>query len=175
MEYKKKMKLEGMEDIKSGSQLLFVNDEKSALVWLYNFLSEPRTFSDISTAFNQLANIEGDNVPELKDLLEQNFISENGKYRRPQSENEHNSITEKRQKNLRREFETLLVQAQTQKGKIKLVRKEALAYGFELCYKDKRFKDILTIAKKLDKRILENSGELNDFVEAAEIMVEGIK
>ena len=175
LEYKKKMKLEGMEDIKSGASLLFVNDEKSALVWLYNFLSEPKTFSDISIAFNQLANLQDDNVPELKELLEQNFIQENGKYRRPQNETEHNSITEKREKNLRREFETLLVQAQSQKGKIKLVRKEALAYGFELCYKDKRFKDILTIAKKMDKKILENSGELNDFVEAAEIMVEGIK
>jgi hypothetical protein len=32
----------------------------------------------------------------------------------------------------------------------------------------------LTIAKKLDKTILENSSELNDFVEAAEIMVQGI-
>ncbi len=175
LEYKKKMKLEGMDDIKSGSSLLFVNDEKSALVWLYNFLSEAKTFSDISTAFNQLANIEGDEVPELKEMLEQNFISEDGKYRRPESETEHNTITEKRQKNLRREFETLLVQAQTEKKKIKLVRKEALVYGFELCYKDKRFADILTIAKKVDKKILENSGELNDFVEAAEIMIEGIQ
>jgi len=175
LEYKKKMKLEGMDDIKSGSALLFVNDEKSALVWLYNFLSESKTFSDISTAFNQLANIDGDEVPELKEMLEQNFISENGKFRRPQSETEHNNITEKRQKNLRREFETLLIQAQTEKKKIKLVRKEALVYGFELCYKEKRFADILTIAKKLDKKILENSGELNDFVEAAEIMIEGIQ
>jgi DNA modification methylase len=175
LEYKKKMKLEGMDDIKSGSSLLFVNDEKSALVWLYNFLSEPKTFSDISIAFNQLANIDGDEVPELKEIMEQNFISEVGKYRRPQNEAEHISITEKRQKNLKREFETLLVESQTQKGKIKLVRKEALAYGFELCYKEKRFADILSISKKLDKSILENSGELNDFVVAAEIMIEGIQ
>jgi len=175
LEYKKKMKLEGMDDIKSGSTLLFVNDEKSALVWLYNFLSEAKSYSDISIAFTLLANIEGDEVPELKEMLEQNFISEDGKYRRPESETEHNTITEKRQKNLRREFETLLVQAQTEKKKIKLVRKEALVYGFELCYKDKRFADILTIAKKVDKKILENSGELNDFVEAAEIMIEGIQ
>lgn len=175
LEYKKKMKLEGMDDIKSGSSLLFVNDEKSALVWLYNFLSEPKTFSDISTAFNQLANLQDDDVPDLKEMLEQNFILENGEYRRPQGETEYNTLTEKRQKNLRREFETILVEAQTQKGKIKLVRKEALAYGFELCYKEKRFADILSIAKKLDKSILENSGELNDFVEAAEIMIEGIQ
>jgi DNA modification methylase len=174
MEYKKQMKLEGMDDIKSGSSLLFVSDEKSALVWLYNFLSEPKTFSEISVAFNQLANIEGDEIPELKEILEQNFITEDGKYRRPQGETEYNTITEKRQRNLKREFETLLVEAQTQKGKIKLVRKEALVYGFELCYKEKRFTDILSVAKKLDKNILENSGELNDFVEAAEIMIEGI-
>jgi len=174
LEYKKQMKLEGIDDIKSGSSLLFVNNEKSALVWLYNFLSEPKTFSEISIAFNQLANVEGDEVPELREMLEQNFIAEEGKYRRPQSETEHNSITEKRQKNLRREFETLLVEAQTQNGKIKQVRKEALVYGFELCYKEKRFADILSIAKKLDNTILENSGELNDFVEAAEIMIEGI-
>ena len=103
------------------------------------------------------------------------FEEISGKYRRPQGETEHNTITEKRQRNLRREFETLLVQAQTDKKKIKLVRKEALVYGFELCYKDKHFADILTIAKKLDKKILENSGELNDFVEAAEIMIEGIQ
>jgi hypothetical protein len=47
-------------------------------------------------------------------------------------------------------------------------------YGFEVCYKDKRFKDIMAIAQKLDKSILENSGELSDFVEAAEIQLEGI-
>ncbi|MFA7115828.1 MAG: DNA methyltransferase [Bacteroidales bacterium] len=174
LEFKKKMKLEGIEDIKTGSSLLFVNDEKSALVWLYNFLSNAQSYSEISIAFNQLPSIEDDEVPELKEILEQNFITEGGKYRRPHGEAEHNSIAEKRQKSLSREFETLLVEAQTQKGKIKLVRKEALAYGFELCYKEKRFADILIIAKKLDKKILENSGELNDFVEAAEIMIEGI-
>ncbi|HNQ69396.1 MAG TPA: DNA methyltransferase [Bacteroidales bacterium] len=176
LEYKKQIKLEGLDEIKSGSSLLFVNDEKSALVWLYNFMSEPKSFSDISITFNPLAtNIEGDEVPELKEMLEQSFISEDGKFRRPQSETEHNFITEKRQKKLKREFETLLVEVQTQKGKIKLVRKEAIAYGFELCYKEKRFADILSIAKKLDSSILENSGELNDFVEAAEIMIEGIQ
>lgn len=175
LEFKKKMKLDEIDDIKSGSSLPFVNDEKSALVWLYNFLSEPKSYSDILIAFNQLPSIQEDVVPELKEILEQNFVIDNGKYRRPQGEAEHNTIAERRQKNLRREFETLLVQAQTQKGKIKLVRKEALAYGFELCYKEKRFADILSIAKKLDKSILENSGELNDFVEAAEIMIEGIQ
>ena len=173
-EYKKKMKLTGIDDIKTGSSLLFVSDEKSALVWLYNFLFEPKTFSDISIAFNQVANIQDDDVPELSEMLEQNFVVEAGKYRRPEDELEQNETIDKRQRSLKREFETLLITTQTQKGKIKLVRREALVYGFELCYKDKRFADILNIADKLDKKILENSGELNDFVQVAEIMIKGI-
>lgn len=174
IEFKKKMKLDEIHEIKSGSSLLFVNDEKSSLVWLYNFLVNPQTYSDILIAFNQLPIIQDDAIPELKEILEQNFIFDLGKYRRPQGLTELNIIAERRQKNLKREFETLLVQAQTQKSKIKLVRKEAIAYGFELCYKEKRFADILSIAQKLENNILENNGELKDFVEAAEIMIEGI-
>lgn len=174
LEYKKRMKLDGIDEVKAGGMFLFVTDEKSAIVWLFNFLSEPKSFSDVSVAFNQLANIQGDAVPELREMLEQNFVFEDGKYRRPKSEPEHNQIAEKREKALMREFESLLIQAKTDKKKIKEVRKEALVYGFEVCYKDKRFKDILAIAQKLDKSILENSGELSDFVEAAEIQLEGI-
>jgi hypothetical protein len=174
IEYKKYAKLNEIEEIKSGGLFLFVTDEKSALVWLHNFLNQPKSFSDVSVAFNQLANIQDDQVPELRDLLEENFVFEGGLYRRPKSEEEHNQITEKRQKHLWKEFETILIQAQTERKKIKEVRKEALTYGFERCYKDKRFKDILTIASKLHKSIIETNGELADFVEAAEIQVDGL-
>ena len=173
-EYKKYAKLNDIEEIRSGGLFLFVSNEKSALVWLHNFLNQPKSFSDVSVAFNQLANIQDDQVPELRDLLEENFVFEGGIYRRPKSEEEHTQITEKRQKHLWKEFETILIQAQTEHKKIKEVRKEALVYGFERCYKDKRFKDILTIASKLHPSILENSGELSDFVEAAEIQTDGL-
>lgn len=79
-----------------------------------------------------------------------------------------------KEKNIKKEFESILIETRTSKAKIKLIRKEALYFGFEMCYKEKRYDDILTIANKLDKTILENSSELNDFVEAAEIMVEGL-
>jgi len=174
IEYKKYAKLNEIEEIKSGGLFLFVTDEKSALVWLHNFLNQPKSFSDVSVAFNQLANIQDDQVPELRNLLEENFVFEGGLYRRPKSEEEHNQITEKRQKQLWKQFESILIQAQTERKKIKEVRKEALTYGFERCYKDKRFKDILTIASKLHPSILENNGELADFVEAAEIQTEGL-
>lgn len=174
MEYKKKMKLEGIDEIKQGAMMMFVTDEKSALVWLHNYLNEPKSFSDIHTAFTQLANIQGDEVPDLKELLEQNFIAEDGLFRRPKNEPEHSLVIEKREKQLLRQFESLLIQAQTDKKKIKSIRKEAILLGFEYCYKEKRFQDILTLAKRFEKVILEENGELKEFIDAAEIMVNGL-
>lgn len=174
VEFKKKLKIEGFAEHQKGSLLLFISDEKSAIFWLNSYLSEPRSFSDIHTAFTKLVNIHGDKVPDLKALLDENFINTNDLYRRPTTESEFIGVSERREKVLKKEFETLLIKAKTEKGKIKSVRKEALVFGFELCYKAKRHEDILTIAKKLDKAILENSTELNDFVEAAEIMVQGV-
>ncbi len=173
-DFKKQMKLRG-ETNNDGNTSLFIIDEKSAILWLQNFVSEPKSFSDISTAYTKLSNIRFDIVPDLKILLEENFSFDDEMYSIPTSKDYHISLLEKRNKTLKREFETILIQAQTQNTKIKLVRKEALAYGFELCYKEKRFADILNIAQKLDNSILENSGELNDFIEAAEIMIEGIQ
>ena len=174
MEYKKKMKLEGIDEIKQGAMMMFVTDEKSALVWLHNFINEPKSFSDIHVAFTQLANIQGDEVPELKELLDQNFIAENGLFRRPRTEPEKNIVIEKREKQLMRQFESLLIQAQTEKKRIKSIRKEAVQLGFETCYKEKRFRDILNLSSKLDKSILEENAELKEFVDAAEIMVSGL-
>ncbi len=172
--WKQKMHLEGMDEVQSGQRMLFVSDEKSALVWLYNFISIPKSLGDIHAAFRKIANITDDTLPELKELLSENFILEEGKYRRPTSNEEKSAINEKRERQLMREFESLLLEAKNSKRKIKQVRKEALSLGFETCYRQKRFADILALAKKLNKRILENNAELNDYVEIAEIKVEGL-
>jgi len=174
LEYRKKMQLEGIDEIKQGSVMMFVTDEKSALVWLHNFIREPKSFSEIHSGFNQLANIQGDEVPDLKDLLEQNFVFERGLFRRPQSESENNLFIEKRENLLLRQFESLLIAAQTEKKKIKSVRKESVLLGFEYCYKEKRFQDIISIAKKMDKKLLEENAELKEFVDAAEISISGL-
>jgi hypothetical protein len=174
-EYKQKMKLEGIEDIRQGSMMLFITDENSALLWLYNYLSEPKSFSEIHTSFTQLSEIQNDNVPDLHELLEESFINDNEKYRRPQDESEKINITEKRERTLMRVFDSLLLEAKSSKKKIKIVRKEAVIYGFETCYKQNRFEDIITVANRLDPTIIENSTELTDFVEIARIKIEGIK
>lgn len=172
-EYKKKMKLEGISEVQQGAMMLFITDEKSALLWLYNFLQEPKTFSDIHTAYTKLSEISGDLVPDLKELLDNNFIFAAGVYRRPQSDSERQTLSERRERELMREFETLLLEAKGSKKKIKDVRKEAILHGFEVCYKTNRYEDILLLAKRLDNQILENNADINEFVEIAEIKVEG--
>lgn len=54
-----------------------------------------------------------------------------------------------------------------------LVRQNTVVYGFEYCYKNNRFQDILTLAKRLDNKIIENDSEINEFIEVAELKVEG--
>jgi DNA modification methylase len=173
-EYKKRMRLEGMGEVASGAMHLFVSDERSALAWLYQFLDKPENFSDILTAFNQVANIGGDAAPELKVMLEENFVYNNGLYRRPRTEPEREDLSIRRERALLREYERLLLQARTEKGKIKTARRDALLFGFEACYRQKRYDDILALAKKLDRALLDGSTELAEFVEAAEIATGGV-
>jgi len=172
-EYKQKMRLEDIDEIKSGQMVLFIQDEKSAIIWLNSFLNEPKDFQEIHPAYTKIANIAGDTVPDIKELLNKNFILEGGRYRRPQSEEEKLSVTEKRERELQKEFDSLLLEAKASKKKIKECRKQAIIYGFEQCYKAGKFKDILAIAARLNQKIIENDSEITEFIEVAEFKVEG--
>ncbi|MEC9493032.1 DNA methyltransferase [Flexistipes sp.] len=169
MEYKKKMKLDGIVDSAYAAEKLLVYDEKTAIIWLNNFLEEPKDYSTIYTYFTKVANISDDDIPELKDILENNFIPENDKYRRPSTEGEELRVRQKREKELMRDFNSLFFDAQSSRKKIKSCRNEALVFGFQTLYQKGNFDDILTVAKKLDKRILERNSEIRDFIEIAEI------
>lgn len=173
-DFKKKHSFEDIGKGKQESLLFFIVDERSALIWLESFLSTPKTFSDISTAFNKLSNIQGDEVPDLKVLLEENFVFDGSIYRKPSSNEEKLKAIDKRNRTLKREFESLLVEAENSRTKMRKVRKEAIVYGFEEAYKSKRYNDILTIGNKLHKSIIENSQEISEFIEIAEIQAEGL-
>jgi len=172
-EYRQKLRFDGINEISKGMTTLFVSDEKSALIWLHTFLDTPKDFQSIHPAFHKVASITGDVVPDLKQLLVDNFISEEGKYRRPQSEDEKLSVTQKRERELSRDFESILLEAKASKRKIKEVRRQSLVYGFEQCYKANRFADILAVAKRLDRSILENNSDITEFIEVAEMKMEG--
>ena len=166
-EWKRKQGLAGIKEIKSGQNIMFISDERSALVWLYYFLSEPQTYSDIYTEYHKVAATAEDTIPEVKALLDASFIMDAGKYRRPLTEKERNTVEEQRDKDLDRAFAQLLEVAQSSGKKLKDVRHEAILHGFTKAYQAKRFADIVTVAKKLDPAILENNSEINDFVEVA--------
>ena len=173
--WKSGLSLDELREKLSGQQVLFVNDEKSALTWLYYYLATPHTYSDIYTEYQQVATTTKDAIPELRELLENNFILEDGKYRRPLNESEKADVKKNQEKELDRAFNKLLKQAKEGKGKIKIVRREALLHGFTKCYQEGRYQDILAVANKLYADTLESSGEIMDFVDIARIKTEGGK
>lgn len=173
-EWKSKLNLEQIKAILDGQQIIFINDEKSAIYWLNNFLYTPREYSEIYTAYNQAVTKAIDKIPELKEILEKNFILENEKYRRPSSIQEKQNIKKNREKELLKAFEEILKSAREDKGKIKIIRREALIYGFTQCYQNGQFQDILLIGLNLDKNILESNTEVRDFVDIAKIKTKGV-
>ena len=173
--WKSGLSLDELRENLSGQRVLFVSDEKSALTWLYHFMENPLTFGEIQNEYRQVATTTDDTIPEVKELLENNFILEDGKYRRPLSEAERTEVEKNREKELDRAFNKLLKHARDGKGKIKNVRREALLHGFTKCYQDGRYQDILTVAEKLYKSTLESSGEIMDFIDIARIKTQGEK
>ncbi|MEN6462205.1 MAG: DNA methyltransferase [Syntrophomonas sp.] len=166
-EWKKAQGLDKIREIKTGEQLLFVTDEKSLIVWLYQFLELPQTYSDIYTASRKIISGVEDEIPELREILDQNFILEKGSYRRPRTREEEEKIGAQRQRDLLRSFEQVINAARTSTKKIKGVRKEAIVIGFTQAYQEKRYQDIVDVAKRLDPKIIENDSQINDFVEFA--------
>ena len=84
------------------------------------------------------------------------------------TEKEKEAVAEQREKDLDKAFDDILNDARSGK-KMKEVRKEALIYGFTKAYQQKHYEDILIVAKRLDKKIIENNSEINDFIQIAKL------
>jgi hypothetical protein len=151
--------------------VLFVNDERSARQWLWNFLAEPKSYDEIYTAYFKALQTSQDEVPEPKTMLEESFVQASGDWKRPDSLTQA-ELEKKRLERLLRQFEDYLVEAKAGR-KLKEVRLEALIAGFTECYRQSRFKDILIVGRKLNKKLVENSLELFDFIDIAEAKVDG--
>lgn len=172
-EWKSRLNLDQLKNILDGQQILLITNEKSAITWIYKFLVKPKEYGEIFSEYQQFATATDDAIPELREILDNNFIIENGKFRRPLDQKEREIINKNRDKELDRAFNRLLEDAKTQKGKIKTLRLEALIHGFTKCYQEGRYQDILTIADKLYASTLESSGEIMDFIDIARIKTSG--
>jgi hypothetical protein len=157
-EQKKKRK-----DLTSFQSTLFVSDELSAIQWLNGFLSELKEYNQIYSEFVKVLMTTTEKIPELTELLGENFVSVGGKYRRPQSL-EKEAIEERRNKRLIKEFEGYLEKARIGK-RLEDVRKEAILAGLIFYYQQKRYQDIQAIAKSLPQQLIANNSDIYDIID----------
>ncbi len=141
---------------------LFVTNEKTAISWLYQQLSEdfdgPQTYAQLQPKFMQEVKSvdQYESMPELAVLLEENFLQdEKGRWYIPDVTKE-GDVTKLREKNLWKEFEGYM----SSKGKLKLFRSEAVRVGFSRLWKDKNYKAIVDIAERLPEQTIQEDANL---------------
>ncbi|MCF0133969.1 MAG: DNA methylase [Blautia sp.] len=130
---------------------LFVTNEKTAISWLYQQLSEefggPKTYAEIQPMFMQEVKTvdKYEAIPELQVILEENFLQdEKHRWYIPDITKE-GDVAKLREKNLIKEFEGYLAS----KGKLKQFRSEAIRVGFAKLWKDKNYQAIVDMAERL--------------------------
>jgi hypothetical protein len=136
---------------------LLITSESEGVEWLRSELSNPQTASDLHPKWLQAiaAVRKNDIMPELKDLLELNFIKDNnGKWHVPDL-NEAKVREALRSKVLLKEFAGYVEAINQPKAKkLKEVRVEALRAGFKNSWEQKDFKTIVTLGDKIPQNIL---------------------
>jgi DNA modification methylase/predicted RNA-binding Zn-ribbon protein involved in translation (DUF1610 family) len=130
---------------------LFVTNEKTAISWLYQQLSDEyggsKTYAQIQPMFMQEVKAvdKYEDMPELQTILEENFLrDEDGRWYIPDVTKE-GDVAKLREKNLLKEFEGYL----SSKGKLKLFRSEAIRVGFSKLWKEKNYQAIVDLADRL--------------------------
>ena len=149
--------------------LFFVDSEQGGIAWLNNELSTPQTYQELQPKWMQAINgvRKGDILPELMQILEENFIKESdGKWRKPNLQDDVD-LAALRHKALMREFKVYVEVAQKPRGKIKEARVEALRAGFKRCYQDKDFATIVAVGDRIPQNLLTEDEQLLQFYEIA--------
>lgn len=141
---------------------LFVTNEKTAISWLYQQLSDefggPQTYAELQPKFMQeVKSVDKfEAMPELSVLLEENFLQdEKGRWYIPDTTKE-GDVAKLREKKLWKEFEGYL----KSKGKLKLFRSEAIRVGFSRLWKDKNYQAIVDIAERLPEQSIQDDANL---------------
>ena len=149
-------------DIEPIQMELFVTNERAAIGWLYQQLSEafcgPQTYAELQPKFMQeiKAVDKFEDMPELITLLEENFLQDEGGHWYIPDTSKEGDIAKLREKNLMKEFEGYL----NSKGKLKLFRSEAIRVGFSRLWKDKNYKAIVDLSERLPESTIQEDPNL---------------
>ncbi len=149
---------------------LIVSNEADGIAWLKNQLRDtPKTYQEIQPEWMQAINgiRKNDILPELKQLLDENFIEmPDGKWRLPNIQDDVDKEA-LRTKSLLREFKIYVETAQKPKAKIKEARVEALRAGFKQCYIDKDFATIVLVGNRIPQNLRDEDEVLLQFYDIA--------
>lgn len=172
---------------------LFVSDEASAIEWLRNIIRDkPQTFQDLNPQF--MKEISGWNKNEvgleLSTLLEQNFLSYDGKGPVPDQIHSYLSSNWKDMRNLLKQDPALVAKAKGRwyvpdpskagdleklrekallkefeeykqvKKKLRIFRLEAVRAGFKKAWQERDYDVIISVAKKIPESVLEEDPKL---------------
>jgi DNA modification methylase len=188
-EYDRKMMSLGQPSQES----LFVSDEPSAIQWLRKLLKQkPQTFSEVNSLFMKHLGGWSKNEAQLdlRELLNQNFISYDGRGQVPEQVHAYLSTNWKSLRNLSKDDPILIAKAKNRwyvpdpnktgdieklrkrtllkefeeynqtKKKLKVFRLEAVRAGFKRAWQDRDYNIIIDVAKKIPKKILEEDPKL---------------
>ena len=149
---------------------LFISSEAEGIEWLKRELTNPQTYQEILPNWmkDMATPKKGDVLPELAEILEENFIKdEDGKWRKPDAE-KTTDLEILRGKKMMKEFNLYLEQAQKPKAKrMKDTRLEVLRYGFKECYKQKDYEAIVTLGDHIQESLLQEDEILLQYYDIA--------
>jgi DNA-directed RNA polymerase subunit RPC12/RpoP len=149
---------------------LFVSDEKSAIQWVRLQLSlHPMGFSDLQPLYMKEAQRvweQHEQPLELRTILEQNFVEDgDGKWRVPDPKKE-SDLEQIRHRALMKEFQQYL----DTRGKLKVVRTEALRAGFKESWQKKDYSTIVQMAKRVPEAVIQEDQALLMYFDNASLL-----
>jgi hypothetical protein len=151
-------------------QELFVSDEKTAIQWVKTQLqSSPRRFGALQPIYMQEAQRAWEKYErpiELQTILDQNFIKNDDDTWRLPDPNMEADLERLRSRDLLKEFQQYF----DSKGKLKVLRTEALRAGFKDCWQKKDYTTIVQIAKRLPDAVIQEDQALLMYFDNASLL-----
>ncbi len=149
---------------------LFVNDEKSAIQWVRQQLAEePMSYQDLSPLYMKEAQRvwEKHEQPlELVTILEENFVKDSDNSWRLPDPKKESDLEQIRHRALMKEFQQYF----DSKGKLKVVRTEALRAGFKECWQKKDYTTIVQMAKRVPDAVIQEDPALLMYFDNASLL-----
>jgi len=153
---------------------LFVNDEKSAIQWLRQLLDpalggQSQTYQEIQPQFlRQLHQARHEALPELSELLEQNFLQDDLDRWYTPDPNKASDLEALRQKALLREFNSY----REGRKRLRQFRTEAVRAGFAHAWRQRDYATIVQVAERLPERVLQEDPDLLMYYDNASLRAE---